>query len=107
CAGRGGLGRDADPIPKRGLCLEGPHAGSPAWRKATYGVLEPWRAHGWNHRSCQSSAVPLGARIGLAVPGRPTGPWLRRTGAPEGVRDQTGPEPDAPVIAHGTRCNTR
>jgi hypothetical protein len=33
------------------------------------------------------------ACIGLAVPGRPIGPWSRRTGAPEGVRDQTRPDP--------------
>jgi hypothetical protein len=28
-------------------------------------------------------------RIGLAVPGRPIGPWSRRTGAPRGIRDRT------------------
>jgi hypothetical protein len=27
--------------------------------------------------------VPLDACIGLAVPGRPIGPWSRRTGAPQ------------------------
>jgi hypothetical protein len=34
------------------------------------------------------------ARIGLAVPGRPIGPWSRRTGAPRRP-DQTGPVPPA------------
>jgi hypothetical protein len=33
------------------------------------------------------------ASFGLAVPGRPIGPRSRRTGAPMGVRDQTGPKP--------------
>jgi hypothetical protein len=31
----------------------------------------------------KSPAFPLDAGIGLAVPGRPIGPWSRRTGAPE------------------------
>ena len=31
----------------------------------------------------QYPAVPLDASIGLAVPGRPVGPWSRRTGAPQ------------------------
>jgi uncharacterized protein len=31
----------------------------------------------------QEPAVPHDAVIGLAVPGRPIGPWSRRTGAPE------------------------
>jgi hypothetical protein len=33
------------------------------------------------------------ACTGLAVPGRPIGPWSQRTGAPEDVRDRTGPDP--------------
>jgi hypothetical protein len=32
------------------------------------------------------------AFIGLAVPAGRSGPWSRGTGAPDGVRDQTGPE---------------
>jgi hypothetical protein len=32
------------------------------------------------------------AGIGLGVPGRPIGPWWRRTGAPGGVRNRTGPD---------------
>jgi hypothetical protein len=43
-------------------------------------AMDTWRPHAT-------------VRIGLAVPGRPIGPWSRRTGAPEGVRDQTEPEP--------------
>jgi hypothetical protein len=43
------------------------------------------------------------ACIGLAVPGRPIGPWSRRTGAPEAsATDGTGTS-DAHGIAHGTR----
>jgi hypothetical protein len=33
------------------------------------------------------------ACTGLAVPGRPIGPWSQRTGAPEDVRDRDGTGP--------------
>jgi hypothetical protein len=33
------------------------------------------------------------ACVGLAVPGRPIGPWSRRTGAPEASATRWGPEP--------------
>ena len=44
------------------------------------------------------------ARIDLAVPDRPIGPWSRRTRAPEGVRDRTGPDqPGATLGPHAIR----
>jgi hypothetical protein len=46
------------------------------------------------------------AVIGLAVPGRPIGPWSRRTGAPEASATRRDRTPDAHEIAHGTRRNT-
>jgi hypothetical protein len=46
------------------------------------------------------------ACIGLAVPGRPIGPWSRRTGAPEASTTRRDRNPDAHEIAHGTRHDT-
>ena len=45
-------------------------------------------------------------RIGLAVPGRPIGPWSRRTGAPEASATGRARTPDAHEIAHRTRRDT-
>ena len=47
-------------------------------------------------------AVPLNACIGLAVPGRPIGPWSPRTGAPEA--SATGRDRCQPVHGGYTRC---
>jgi hypothetical protein len=47
------------------------------------------------------------ALIGLAVPGRPIGSWLRRTGAPEGSAPEPDRTPSGPrwvrvaTVAHG------
>jgi hypothetical protein len=46
------------------------------------------------------------ACIGLAVPGRPIGPWSRRTGAPEASATGRDRNPDAYEIAHGTGRDT-
>jgi hypothetical protein len=47
---------------------------------------------GWRRRPKLHGMQGVKARIGLAVPGRPIGPWSRRTGAPEASatgRDRT------------------
>jgi hypothetical protein len=54
----------------------------------------------------QYPAVPLDASIGLAVPGRPVGPWSRRTGAPEASATRGDRSLGAHEIAHGTRHDT-
>jgi hypothetical protein len=46
------------------------------------------------------------ACISLAMPGRPIGPWSRRTGAPEASATRRDPDPDAHSIAHGTGRDT-
>jgi hypothetical protein len=46
------------------------------------------------------------AYIGLAVPGRPIGPWSRRTGAPQASATRRDRDPDAQEVAHGTRHDT-
>jgi hypothetical protein len=38
---------------------------------------------GWGRKPKLHGMQGVKARIGLAVPGRPIGPWSRRTGAPE------------------------
>jgi hypothetical protein len=50
-------------------------------------------------------AVPLNAGIGLAVPGRPIGPWSRRTGAPEAsaTRRDRSPRCSRDCSRDGTR----
>jgi hypothetical protein len=46
------------------------------------------------------------ALIGLAVPGRPIGPWSPRSGAPQA--SATGPDrnPNTLEVAHGTGRDT-
>jgi hypothetical protein len=44
----------------------------------------------------------VGSRIGLAVPGRPTGPWSRRTGAPRASATGRDRSPDAHEVANET-----
>jgi hypothetical protein len=46
------------------------------------------------------------AGIGLAVPGRPIGPWSRRTGAPEASATRRDRNSDAHGVAHGTGRGT-
>jgi hypothetical protein len=45
-------------------------------------------------------------RIGLAGPGRPIGPWSRRTGAPEASATGRDRNPGVHEIAHGTGRDT-
>jgi hypothetical protein len=47
----------------------------------------------WGRRPKLHGMQVLMARIGLAVPGRPIGPWVAEDRSAGGVRDQTGPEP--------------
>jgi hypothetical protein len=56
-------------------------------------AMDTWRPHAT-------------VRIGLAVPGRPIGPLVAEDRSAEGVRDRTGPTPDAHEVAHGTRRDT-
>jgi hypothetical protein len=46
------------------------------------------------------------AGIGLAVPARPIRSLAAEDRSAGGIRDQTGPKPDAHEVAHGTRRNT-
>jgi hypothetical protein len=46
--------------------------------------------------------VVLPTVIGLAVPGRPIGPWSRRTGAPKASATGRDRNPDAHELAHET-----
>jgi hypothetical protein len=52
---------------------------------------------GWGRRLKLHGMQGVGSRIGLAVPGRPIGPWSRRTGAPQA--SATGGDQSLPV--HG------
>jgi hypothetical protein len=51
-------------------------------------------------------ASPFHAPSALPVPGRPLRSVVAEEWSTEGVRDRTGPEPDAHEIAHGTRRDT-
>jgi hypothetical protein len=48
----------------------------------------------------KSTTVPLDACIGLAVPGRPIGPWSWRTGAPKASVPRRDRRTIAPVMIH-------
>jgi hypothetical protein len=65
----------------------------PGWRRPW--PRSPRELHGcWAGRSGQV-AVRRGRRIGLAVPGRPIRSLVAEDRSAGGVRDQTGPNPDA------------
>jgi hypothetical protein len=56
-------------------------------------AVDTWRSHAT-------------VRTGLVVPGRPIGPWSRRTGAPEASATTRDRNSVAHEIAHGTHRGT-
>jgi hypothetical protein len=106
-----GCGRPGSHSPRKGrsrsrvrLLLLGPRPPEPA--------LDPRVYPGLIHevvgavRGFLDDMQVVRALIGLAVPGRPIGPWSRRTGPPKASATRRDRNPDAHKIAHGTRHDT-